>query len=84
MGVGCTPDTRKIRLFMYDGDNVDYQIDQSQSQSGVLVSENVLISNSDFVVTSKPKRGRARKSGRALEAVTEITTKNKNINTVIT
>ena len=57
---------------------------QSKNQRAVLVSDNVLRSNPDFVVTSKPKRGRPRKSGRALEgadvvveAVTEISTKKK-------
>ena len=60
-----------------NGDNVNYQIDQSQSEE--LVSD-VLRSNSDFVVTSKPKRGRPHKSGRALEigeVKTEIATKKK-------
>ena len=56
-----------ISMPIYD-DNIDYQIDKSQNQNqcAVIISDNVLRSNSDFVVTIKPKRGRPRKSGRAL------------------
>ena len=57
---------------------------QVRKESEVLFSYNVLRSNSDFVATSKPKRGRPLKSGRALEvddvvfeAVTDITTNKK-------
>ena len=75
-----------------NGDNVEQmdmmdQIDligqsQSQSQSAEIISDNVLNSNLEFVVTSYPIRSRPRKIGRALgvedavvEAVTEIATK---------
>ena len=53
-------------------------------QSAEFISDNAFKSNLEFFVTSKPKRGVPRKSGRALEvddvvveSVTEIATKKK-------
>ena len=86
-----------LSLMSFYVDNGDSQIDQSQYQSpSQSQSQNQIISQSqsqshslrevvvsDDVVISKPKRGRPRKSGRALEvddvveSVTDVTNKKR-------